>query len=852
MNCLGNLSKNSVMSYYCNRIEGFFGLVLVAALLCGVPNLLSADKKREATAIVVLPEKSVLTGSESSQRLIVLDRDGGQLLGEAKELHYSSSNEQVAAVLDGVVMPKGNGRTTITVKAAGGRSAKTEIEVKGMELVSEWSFRRHVIPVISKEGCNMGACHGAISGKGGFRLSLRGYDPETDFNRITREARGRRIELSDPGRSLLLTKASTALKHTGGRFIDVGSRDYRVLSEWIAAGAMPPQEIDARLESLEIFPKLSTLKVGDFQSILVRANYTDGTQEDVTRWAKFTSSNEAVVTTDKNGRVTIVGNGEGAVTAWFSSQIGLARFSSPFPNKIPAEVFTRAVRQNFIDDLVLEQLQRLHLKPSPRSTDAEFIRRVYIDTAGIIPSPDETRDFLVDRSPDKRGRLIDQLLGRKETVDYWAYRWSDMLLVNGRRLRPESVKAYYKWIRERVANNTPWDKIVREVITAKGESNVNGATNFFGVHQDPETMAENVSQAFMSLSLACAKCHDHPMDKWTNDQYYAFANLFARVRAKGWGGDARNGDGKRTIYVEPRGDLIQPRTGKPQPAAPLDAEPVSQGDPGDRRVHLANWLTSPDNKHFSRSITNRIWANYFGRGLVDPVDDLRSSNPASNEALLEALSDYLVEQKFDQKALMRLILQSETYQRSSEALYENRDEDRFFSRQYPRRLMAEVLHDAVVSVTGVPSDFNAVALRDGSTQKTDFYPKGTRALELYDSAVESYFLKTFGRNERELACECERSNQPSLIQVLHVSNGNTINDKLSDKSSVVDHLLKENMSDAQLVEEVYLLCLSRMPEKGELERFVKILSAVKADEKKDALEDLFWAVMTSREFLFQH
>lgn len=827
-------------------------MVVALAWLSASSELSAADKNTSATEIAVLPAKSVLTGKEASQRLIVLDRDGEQLLSEAKDVRFSTSDEKVARVVEGVVMPKGNGKTTITATAAGGRIAKAVVEVKGMKRANEWSFRSHVIPVLSKQGCNMGACHGAIAGKGGFRLSLRGYDPETDYNRITREARGRRIEMSDPGRSLLLTKASTALKHTGGRHIEVGSRDYRVLSEWIAAGAKPPKEIDARLESLEIFPELSTLKVGEFQSILVRANYTDGRQEDVTRWAKFTSSNEAVVTTDNNGRVKIVGNGEGAVTAWFSSQIALARFSSPFPNKISDDVFTQAPRRNFIDELVLEQLQRLRLKPSPRSTDAEFIRRAYIDTSGILPSPDETREFLKDQSPDKRDRLIDRLLGSKETVDYWAYRWSDMLLVNGRRLRPESVKAYYLWIRERVARNEPWDKIVREVVTAKGENNVNGATNFFGVHQDPETMAENVSQAFMSLSLACAKCHDHPMDKWTNDQYYAFANLFARVRGKGWGGDSRNGDGKRTIYVEPRGDLIQPRTGKPQPAAPLDAEPLSQGDPGDRRIHLANWLTSPDNTHFSRSITNRIWANFFGRGLVDPVDDLRSSNPASNEALLQALSTFLVEQGFDQKALMRLILQSETYQRSSEALYENRDEDRFFSRQYPRRLMAEVLHDAVVSVTEVPSDFNAVALRDGSSQKTDFYPKGTRALELYDSAVESYFLKTFGRNERELACECERSNQPSLIQVLHVSNGNTINDKLSDKGSVVDRLLKSKLSDPQLVEEAYLRCLSRMPDKRERDSFVKILSSAKEGEKKETLEDLFWSIMTSREFLFQH
>ena len=394
----------------------------------------------------------------------------------------------------------------------------------------------------------------------------------------------------------------------------------------------------------------------------------------------------------------------------------------------------------------------------------------------------------------------------------------------------------------------------RRVVTAKGSSIEEGATNFYAVHQDPENMAENVSQAFLSTSLNCAKCHDHPLERWTNDQYYAFANLFSRVRAKGWGGDARSGDGIRTLYVDSRGDLVQPRTGKPQPPAPLDAEPIEpENDNGDRREVLAEWLTSPDNDHFSRSITNRVWANFLGIGLVDPVDDLRASNPASNEPLLAALSAHLVEQKFDLKSLMRVILRSETYQRSSEALYENREEKRFFSRQYPRRMMAEVLHDAVAGITGKPTAFTEVGNRDGSAAKTDFYPEGTRALQLFDSAVNSYFLKTFGRNDREISCECERSNQPSLVQVLHVSNGNTINEKLRAEGSVVDRLMKEKESDADIVEEAYLLCLSRPPMEAESREFVAILGESRdAAEKRTAVEDLFWALMSSREFLFQH
>ncbi|MCB1087484.1 MAG: DUF1553 domain-containing protein [Verrucomicrobiae bacterium] len=822
-----------------------------AAVLTALLSL--AATSNAAERLTLLPAESTLSGPESFQRLMALRvNESGDLAGEASNAALASSDPKVAEVRDGMVFPKSDGTVTITATAPDGATATAWLTVRESGAAHEWSFRNHVLPVLAKGGCNMGACHGALAGKGGFRLSLRGYDPEMDWHRITREARGRRVELGDPGASLLLTKATTALKHTGGKRVEPGSRDYRVLSEWISAGAPAPKPNDARLESLEIFPPLSTLKPQDAQRFIVRARYTDGREEDVTQWAKFTSSNEAVAMVDEDGHATVVGHGEGAVTAWFSAKIVIARISSPWPNDLPDELFTSAPRANFIDDLVLAQLRRLNLKPSPRATDTEFIRRAFIDTIGMLPKPEETRAFLADASPDKRERLIESLLGRTEFVDYWAYRISDMMLVSGRNLRPEAVKAYYSWVREAVAANEPWDAFARDVVTAKGSTVKEGATNFYSVHQEPETMAENVSQTFLSLSLNCAKCHDHPLEKWTNDQYYAFANLFSRVRAKGWGGDARNGDGIRTVYVEPRGDMIQPRTGKPQPPAPLDAPTIDPGSDADRREALAEWLTSPDNEHFSRSIANKIWANFFGIGLVDPVDDLRASNPASNEPLLAALADHLVKEKFDLKALMRAILRSETYQRSSEALYENREDDRFFSRQFPRRLIAEVLHDGIAQVTGVPTDFTEVALNDGSKAKTDFYPKGTRALELYDSAVDSYFLKTFGRNEREISCECERSNQPSLVQVLHVANGVTVNDKLASKDGIVEAMLKAKRPDAEIIDEAYLRCLSRPPTETEKSGFLDLLASTPEAEKRAAMEDLFWALMSSREFLFQH
>lgn len=524
------------------------------------------------------------------------------------------------------------------------------------------------------------------------------------------------------------------------------------------------------------------------------------------------------------------------------------------PGSSPQVVDQREPR-NFIDEQIDRQLARLNLPASPGCSDAEFIRRASVDTIGLLPTADEVKAFLADPSEDKRDRLIEDLLAREEFVDYWTYKWSDVLMLNGTLLRPEALKSYYQWIRGHVEKNTPWDQTVREVLTATGDSFENGATNFYALHQTPEDMTENACQAFLGLSIGCAKCHNHPLEKWTNDQYYGMANLFSRVKAKGWGGESRNGNGLRTLYVVGSGELVQPRTGKPQPPTPLDGEALSFDDPTDRRVHLANWLTSPDNPYFARSITNRVWANYFGVGLVESVDDMRASNPASNEELLSAASGFLVEKKFDLKELMRAILQSNAYQRTSQPLPGNQAEKRFYSRYYPRRMMAEVLHDAVVSVTKVPTKFDHVAFPGADRQKTDFYPVGTRAIELYDSAVENYFLQAFGRNQRRIVCECERSDEPSMVQVLHLSNGNTINEKLKSADSRVDELLRlraAGMSDATLLDEVYLTCLSRYPTRKEREELLAMLPDPGTGDERIVLEDVFWAIMTSREFLFNH
>ncbi len=719
----------------------------------------------------------------------------------------------------------------------------------------ERSFRNEVLPLLTKQGCNSGACHGALAGKGGFRLSLRGYNPAQDHFNIVQQDRGRRVEFGDPGRSLLLTKPSGGLAHKGGVKFAIDSVEYRILADWISTGA---KDTDlASVTGIEITPDTTLLSPGHEQQMQVTAQFSDARRVDVTPWVVWSSSNEACCTVNDDGAVKVVGPGEGAIVAWYSSQLAIARITVPYPavEQSASHPIESPAPRGFIDELIDQQLRRLNLQASPTCSDETFVRRVYLDVIGLPPTADEARRFLSDRRAERRDLLIDELLQREEFVDYWTYQWSDVFMLNGQLLRPMAIQAYYQWLRGHVERNTPWDVLVRETLTATGNTHENGATNFYALFQTPEEMTENACQAFLGLSIGCAKCHNHPLEKWTNDQYYGMANLFARVRAKGWGGESRNGDGLRTIYVSDTGDLVQPRTGRPQPPRPLDEEPLAMDDPADRRVALAAWMTSPENPYFARSMTNRVWARLLGTGLVENVDDMRVSNPASNEELLSAAAGFLVTQKFDVKALMREILRSNAYQRDSQPVPGSEADTRFYSHYYPRRLMAEVLHDAIAQATDVPTQFEFVAFSGADRQKTDFYPLGTRAIELYDSAVENYFLQAFGRNARRIVCECERTDEPSTIQMLHIANGNTINDKLSRETGRVAQLLSLRRAGASvdgLLDELFLVCLSRFPNAAERAAFVEALPAAGAEGEQEAWEDLCWALLSSREFLFNH
>jgi hypothetical protein len=673
---------------------------------------------------------------------------------------------------------------------------------------------------------------------------LRGYDPVADHNALTRQAGGRRVIPGDPERSLLLQKTSLQIAHGGGMRLKKGSPDYQVVSRWIKAGAPASSVNDPKVTALQVTPLAATLKPGDKKQMKVVAKYSDGHTEDVTRWVKFGTSEGSVATVGDNGLVQVVGRGETAITIWFNSRVAFARIASPFPNAPAATAYAQSPRSNFIDDLVVNKLKQLGLPVSGQCSDSEFIRRATLDMCGVLPTPEAVRAFLADKNLDKRMKLVDQLMARPEFVDYWAYKWSDLLLVNSRKLPGRSLTAFYTWIRDSVQQNKPWDKFAREIVTATGSNIDNGAANFFVMHREPVDLTETTTQAFLGMSVMCARCHNHPLEKWTQTDYYAMANLYSRVRLK-------NGDtnGEVMVIAEQNGNINLPRSGKPLPPKPLDGKPLPLDDSADRRFRLAEWLTAPENPYFSKALVNRVWRNFMGKGLVDAEDDLRLTNPPSNSELLDALAKDFSKSGFDVKRLMRTIVASSAYQRSAEPIGMNAKDERFYSRYLVKRLPAEVMLDVVSQVTNVPTAF-------------DGYARGTRALQLRDSQIPSYFLTAFGRAERTQTCSCERQDAPSVAQALHLANGETVNKKLKEKGSVVDRLILNEVDDADVIEEVYLSALSRYPNEKEKGKLLVALKAAPMDPlapmterdtaRRALLEDLYWAVLTGNEFLFNH
>ncbi len=692
------------------------------------------------------------------------------------------------------------------------------------------SFRNDIVPILTKASCNSGPCHGATDGKNGFKLSLRGHDPAADHRVITRASRGRRVAKMAPAHSLILLKPTGVLPHGGGRRIDIGSPDYKIVSSWIAGGAPGPRDRDPRILDIEVLPPhILKTRAGEHAALKVLASYSDGTRKEVTRWAKYESTDVGVAAVDENGKVTTKGPGEAAVTVWYSSKVSFSRVTVPFDREIRPEVFKSLPRSSYIDDLVFKKLKQLRIEPSTLSDDSVFLRRMYLDVLGILPEPEELELFLNDPDPDKRNTAIDRALGRPEFVDYLTYRWSDLLLVSSEKLDPAAVRAYYRWIRESVRVNKPWNQLVYDLLTARGNTLVNGAANYWVIHQDPIDMSENLSLTFLGISMTCARCHNHPLEKWTQDQYYGFANLVSRVSLKD--GTA---PGEIDVISAHMGDVSHPKLGRPVPPQPLDRTPLDPSSTTDRREHLAEWLTSAENPYFSRTVVNRIWAAFMGRGLVHPVDDLRATNPSSNEALLAALSRDFVDHGFDVQHLIRRILHSTSYQLSSETTATNQSDQTFYSHRLIRRLPAEIILDIICQVTGVPEVFEG-------------FPEGIRAIQLPDSKTRSYFLDSFGRPARVTPNSSERTTDSTVAQVLHLINGETINRKLNTEGKLIEGLLDESDSSSELVERVYRSALARSPTGPELDRLLEFLGPTPQPE---AVKDLVWAVLTSKEFLF--
>lgn len=817
--------------------------VLAVSLCWLVSNATAAELR-------LLPGDISLTGPHATQRLILLSAESGKSIGEVTaQASFTSSNPAIATIEpSGIVEAVGDGEATITA-TLDDQKVTAKVKVAKTRDPFTYSFRNHVIPLMTKIGCNSGACHGALAGKGGFKLSLRGYAPAVDHAVMTQQALGRRVDRIDPARSLILLKPTMTITHGGGQKLEIGSTDYQVLADWIAAGAPPPSDDDVRIQRLEVFPPQAVLKPKDTLHVLVRAWYSDGHAEDVTRWVKFSSTEELVATVDQEGEVTVAGHGETAITMWYSNLVAACRIASPLANEIDRAVFEREPRRNFIDDLVLTKLEALRIPPSPTCRDAEFLRRLYVDTAGILPTPQELDKFLADSSPNKRSAWIDKLLERPEYADYWAYKWSDMLLVSTHRLSQQSIWAFHRFIRQSVADNKPWDRFAREIVTASGSNLQNGAANYFVLHKDVSDLTEATSVTFLGMSITCCRCHNHPLEKWTQDQYWSMANLFSRVALK-------NGErgGEITVQAEPAGDVLHPRRGVAMPPTPLDGKPLALDNTGDRRQYFADWLTSPENPYFARALVNRVWRNFMGRGLVEAEDDIRQTNPPTNPELLDALARDFVAHHYDVKHLVRTIVNSAAYQRSSKPMPENAVDDRFYSHYLIRRLPAEVILDAYSQVTGVPTPFKEVH-SGGTGGLTAYagYPLGMRALQLPDSQVVSRFLDSFGRPQRDQTCSCERQQDSSVGQALHLNNGQTLNDKLRDKKSQVEAWVLEKIDDAEAIRRLFRSALSRSPTADERRKFADLMAEAGRDPKttrREVLEDLFWAMLTSKEFLF--
>ncbi len=815
-----------------------YDIVCVAVLLSGLLDQSPLRAETQASpridvvaieSIAVAPAPIRIGGANRTQQLLVTARSkSGRFLDVTHHCKVSISDEAVARVHGSVLTGVADGKAELLV-TFGPVQTRAEIVVKDFGTYPAVHFSNDVIPLFSKLGCNSAGCHGKQSGQNGFRLSVFGFDPRADYVALVKEARGRRTFPADPQRSLLVAKSIGRVAHGGGRRAEMGSPDHQLLSNWVRQGMPWGDDEAARLISIRIEPANRVMDMQADQQILVTAVYSNGSLRDVTAAASYSSNAETIVEVNETGRLLTGGMpGEAAVTVNYMGQVGAARVLIPRQNA--PDPFPEMPVNNRIDVLVAAKLKKMGIVPSGLADDAIFLRRLTVDTIGTLPTSDEVRAFLADSNPDKRQRAIETVLERDEYTDYWSLKWADVLLVDRDKLGERGAFQFHRWLREQVARNRPYDQWVRELLTASGSSGRHGPVNFYRALPNSEDISRAVSQAFLGVRLDCAQCHHHPFEIWAQDDFYGLAGFFNGLQRKPLGG------GRELIYHAGYRPTRMPLTGKVVPTHPPGGEVPPNIEDGDPRVRLAEWVTSPENPWFARLAANRLWKHFLGRGLVEPEDDLRSTNPATNEPLLAYLAEQIIAHKFDLKALMRLILNSRVYQLSSEPNDTNFDDEQNYSHFTVKRLPAEVLLDAVCQVTGTPERFPGM-------------PLGTRSIDLWDNRLPSYFLDTFGRSERKTPCECGKSNEPTMAQALHLMNAPEIEAKISDHNGRVAHLIAAQADRDTIIAELTLATLGRLPSEKERQIAERLFASGLA---RQAAEDFLWTLLNSYDFLFVH
>jgi hypothetical protein len=808
--------------------------VLVVPLF-GSGGMVMADVSADAVGFELRPRELSLVGNFSRLQLVVRRTDAtGQTTDQSEDLthesHFRSSDPQVVSVSEsGRLLAVGNGQAEITV-TVNETSKPFPVSVSGVETEPRVTFENAVLPVLSKAGCNMGSCHASQHGKGGFKLSVFGFQPRPDRDAIVRDRRGRRVNFLDPQTSLLLQKPTLQVRHGGGRRLDIDSVDHKILETWIRTGAPPPQAKTPTPTDLVVMPARRVARIGQKQQLRVEAIFSDGTSRDVTAWAKFDSMDKGLLDVSPNGLVSVTGRGQAPVMVRFAGHARISMFVSPYSDSV--ELAGWRVN-NFVDRLAEEKFRELGIDPSPLSDDATFVRRAFLDAIGTVPPLIETVAFLNSNDPDKRQKLIDRLLGltgddqldvfNDQYAAYWTLRWSDLIRNRSVKVGEQGMWALHNWLKESFRNNKPFDRFVSELVTAKGSIFMNGPANYFRLNANASDLTESTSQLFMGIRLQCAKCHHHPFEKYSQADYQGFSKFFSRVTSKR----------SQEFGLFGRDQVVLARATEGAKATPLGGEAVEH--PLDLRIALADWLTSPENDYFAKAVVNRYVAFLLGQGLVEPVDDLRETNPPSNVALMDALAKDFTESGYNLKHLMRTIMESRLYQLDSQPIEANVADRRYYSHFEVKRISAEPLLDAIDIATGVPTKFKNL-------------PLGTRAVELPDAEYPNYFLKTFGKPVRASVCECERVPDENLAQALHTLNGDILAKKIEHKTGRLAKLLEASAAHDEIVGELYLVTLSRNPTEPERVECQRILD--ESPSPKEAYEDLLWALINSKQFLF--